>query len=82
MTTSLIDQIIQSFADCMSREAAQRVVTLRADEATQAQLDSLAEKANLGILTDHEKANYDRLLAMIHFVSLLQARARKLLKCD
>jgi hypothetical protein len=80
MVTSLIDQIIEPFADCMSPEAAQRVVTFRADEATQARLDSLADRANLGILTESEKADYDRLLAEIHFISLLQARARKLLK--
>jgi hypothetical protein len=77
---SLIDQIIEPFAECMSREAAQRVVTLRADEATQTKLESLAEKANLGVLSASEKADYDRLLAEIHFVALLQARARKLLK--
>lgn len=80
MSTSLLDQVIEPFADCMSREVAQRLVAVRADEATQARLDALAEKANFGTLTDEEKADYDRLLATIHFVSLLQARARKLLK--
>jgi len=80
MSTTLIDQLIEPFADCMSRDAARQVMALRADEQMQAQLDSLAAKANLGTLTASEKTDYDQLLAMIHFVALFQARARKLLK--
>jgi len=76
----MLDQIIEPFAQCMTPEAAQRVITFRADPQTQAELDELAHKANLGLLTESERAEYDRQLAMIHFVSMLQARARLLLK--
>lgn len=80
MSPTLLDQLIEPFAQCMTPEAAHRVAALRADEATQSHLDELADKANLGVLTAEEKAEYDRLLAMIHFISLLQARARRLLR--
>lgn len=80
MSLTLLDQIIEPFAQCMTQEAAERVAALRADAATQSRLDELADKANLGVLTDEERTDYDRLLAMIHFVSLLQARARRLLR--
>lgn len=80
MTTSLLDQAIEPFASLMTREAAEQLNAVRADSATQARLDELADKANLGTLTEQEKAEYDRHLAMIRFISLLQARARLLLK--
>ena len=80
MRNSLLSQIVDLISDGISLEAARRIVAIRADEVTQAKLDSLADKANLGILTESEKADYDRVLVAIHFVSLLQARARSLLR--
>ncbi|WP_145098625.1 hypothetical protein [Anatilimnocola aggregata] len=78
MSTSLFEQIIEPFAECLTPEAAQKIVAIRADAATQARIDELADKANHGLLTEAEKADYDRYLATSHFVSLLQARARKI----
>ena len=80
MTTSLFDQIIEPFAACLTRDAAQKIADARADAATQAQLDDLAEKANRGVLSDTEKEQYQRLLALFHVVSLLQIRAKRILK--
>ena len=80
MTTSLFDQIIELFAACLTRDAAQKIADARADAATQAQLDDLAEKANRGVLSDTEKEQYQRLLALFHVVSLLQIRAKRILK--
>ena len=80
MSDTLLDRLIDPFAECLTPEAARRIVTLKADDETQARIDELAEKANRGILTSDESADYDRYLAAFHFVTAMQARARRLLR--
>lgn len=77
--STLLDSIIEPFADCLTPQSAERIVRLRADEVLQARVDLLADKANLGELTDLERAEYDRYLAAFHFVTLMQLRARRFL---
>jgi hypothetical protein len=79
-TASILERMIEPFAECLTRDAAQKIVDLRADDATQAEFDDLAEKANRGVLTLDERAEYERLLAALHVVSVLQVRARRILK--
>jgi hypothetical protein len=79
MNTTLLDRLAEPFAECLTPEAARKVAALRADDAMQARVDELAEKANRGTLTDAEGAEYDRYLAAYHFVTVMQAKARRLL---
>ena len=80
MSTTLLDSIIEPFAECLTIDAAKKIVALRADAVTQARVDELADKANLGTLTSEERAEYDQYLATFHFVTIMQARARRLLQ--
>ena len=80
MAESILDDIIEPFAECLTENAAKKIVALRAGSKLQGRIDELAEKANLGCLSDKEKSEYDRYLAAYHFVSLMQARARRFLK--
>lgn len=80
MVTTYLDQLVEPFAECLTPEAARRIVDLRASESLQSQVTSLSEKANLGTLTEAEKEEYDRYLAAYHFATIVQARTRKLLK--
>lgn len=61
-------------------DAARKVIGLRADDAMQSRVDELAAKANAGTLSEAEKLEYDEYLAAFHFVTILQARARRMLK--
>ena len=79
MTTAFLDLLIEPFAECMTPTAAQKIVALRADAQTQQIIDDLADKANQGTLTPVEQAEYDQYLAAFHFVTVMQARARRLL---
>lgn len=45
-TTQILDQVLDPFIDCLTLEAARKIVTLRADPVAQARLDQLAERAN------------------------------------
>jgi hypothetical protein len=80
MSTTFLDQFVDPVAEVLTPEAAKRIAELRASPELQADLDDLAEKANRGTLTEDEKAKYDRYLAAFHFISILQARARKILR--
>jgi hypothetical protein len=80
MNTTLLDQIIEPFAECLTQEAARKIVAIRADEELQQRVDALADKANAGTLTESEQSEYDRYLAAFHFVTILQARARRFIK--
>jgi hypothetical protein len=76
---TLLDRLIEPFAECLTPEAARRIAELRAEPSLQRRIDELAEKANRGVLNEDEKAEYDRYLAAFHFVTILQTRARRLL---
>ncbi|HUE71858.1 MAG TPA: hypothetical protein VMP01_13315 [Pirellulaceae bacterium] len=60
-------------------EVAQRLVALRADPATQKQLDEWGEKANEGTLTPAERQQYEGYVEAIDFIAILQAKARRVL---
>lgn len=80
MNAILLRQIIEPFAECLTQESARKIVEIRADEKLQQRVDALADKANAGTLTESEKSEYDRYLSAFHFVSILQARARRFIK--
>jgi hypothetical protein len=80
MTTTLLDGVLDPMADCLTPEAARRIAELRADPATQAKLDEFADKANEGLLSPDERAEFDRMLTAFHVITIMQARARTLLE--
>jgi hypothetical protein len=77
---SFLDALLEPLTESMSRDQASKIAALRADEVTQAWIDDLATKANQGTLTEQERADYDSFLAFYRFISVLQARAQRLLK--
>ena len=79
-TTTLLDGLIEPLAECLTLESARKIAALRLDEAEQARLDVLADKANRGALSTEEKAEYDGFLGVYHVITLVQARARRLLR--
>jgi hypothetical protein len=80
MSTAVIDRVLDPFTECLSPDVARRIVDLRADREVQEALDRLAEKANEGTLSEAERAEYEEYLQVLHFVTILQAKARRYLK--
>ena len=76
---AVLDSLLAPVARCLTAEAAARLVSLRADEKTQARLDELADKANEGELTEDEHAEYASYVSAMNLIGVLQARARRLL---
>jgi hypothetical protein len=77
---NVLDRVLDPFMECLTPEVARNVVNLRADARTQARLDELADKANEGNLSAEDEAVYDRYLEALHFVTILQAKARTFLQ--
>jgi len=78
-THSILDRILEPLTECLTPEVARRVVAFRADEQTQQRLDELAERANEGLLSVAEQAEYRSYIEAIDLVSILQAKAQALL---
>lgn len=71
-----LDRLLDPIAGCLSPDVAAKVADLRADDAMQARIDYLAQRANEGLLTDEEREEYAGYLHAIDVISVLQAKAR------
>jgi hypothetical protein len=76
-TTDALDGLLDPLSRCLDDESARRVVELRTDPAVQAKVDVLAERANEGLLTDDERAEYEALINAADFISILKLKARR-----
>jgi hypothetical protein len=74
-----LDRLLDPFAKCLTAEVARQFVELRPDAQTQGRIDELAAKANEGTLSPAERIEYERYVEAIDVVSILQAKARKVL---
>lgn len=75
-----IERLVMPLEDCLTVETAQQIIALRADAELQAEVDQLADKANVGTLTDEERTRYEEIIHFSQFVTLLQLRARELVE--
>ena len=76
---SILDQLLTPLGDCLTPEVAQLLVDLHASADVQVRLEELADKSTEGQLSDAERAEYATAVAAIEFISVLQAKARRLL---
>ena len=76
----VLDRLLNPIRDVLTPEVAQAIADLRADAATQGRLDDLAERHHEGQLTPEELTEYQSLVSGINLISVLQAKARSVLK--
>jgi hypothetical protein len=81
-TTELLEQVLDPFVDCLTPEAARKIVALRAEPAVQTRLDQLADRANAGLLTPEERLEYEKFRATFHMITILQSKARQILNAN
>ena len=79
-TTAALNRVFDPISRCLTPAVARRIVKLRADPDLDARIHELAAKANEGLLTAAERAEYDTYVRAIHFFTVLQSKARRLLK--
>lgn len=76
----ILDQLLSPLGDCLTPESAQKVADLRADESLQTRIHELGQKSNQGDLSDVERDEYETVVRYTNFISILQSKARKLLR--
>lgn len=74
-----LDRLLDPIRNALTPDAARAIADLRADAATQARLDDLAERHHESLLTEAELAEYQSLVDGLNLVSVLQAKARSVL---
>jgi len=75
--TAVLDRMLEPV---MTEEFARYLVGLRADSATQARVDELADKANEGLLSRDERDEYEAYITANDIIAILQAHARRALR--
>ena len=77
---SALDRLLGPFSDCLNREAAERIVQFRIDDAVQARADELAERANEDSLTPDERTEYQDYVDAADLIGFFKLKARRLLQ--
>ena len=78
-TTLALDRLVGPFGDCLTPEAARRLLALKADAKLQARVAYLAARNSEGLLTPEERAEYGNYVNFGTFVAILNSKARQLL---
>ena len=76
---TVLDEVLEPVARCFTPDVAREIAALRAASTLQVRLDELAGKANEGELTEEERVQYEAYVEAIDVISILQAKARKIL---
>ena len=79
-STPILDQLLSPLGDCLTVESAQKVVDLKASDSLQERIHELGRKCSNGELTDQEREEYETFVRFTNFVSILQSKARQILK--
>jgi len=76
----ILERLLEPLARSLTPAAARGLVNFQADPEIQARIAELAEKCNEGQLSSDERAEYERYVQAIDLISILQSKARRLLK--
>ena len=74
---TVLDGLLDPLSRCLNVESARRVVELRVAPPVQERIDTLAQRANEGLLTDDERAEYEAVINAADFISILKLKARQ-----
>ena len=80
MNTTVLDRFLDPVVSCLTPDVAQSIASIGIDAQTQARLDELADKANLGALTEEERVEYEEYIEGMDLIGILKAKARKVLE--
>ena len=73
---TVLNLMLDPISRCFDAESARKLIDLRFDPAVQERVDALAEKANEGLLTEPERAEYEAYINTDDFIAILQLKAR------
>jgi hypothetical protein len=77
-----LQELIDPLGRCLTPEVARRIVQLRAPPQLDARIQEMGRRCNDGRLSPEERADYETIARFVKFISVLQSKARALLKND
>ncbi len=80
--SSVLDLMLDPISRCFDAESARKLVDLPMDPAVQERVDVLAEKANDGLLTEAERAEYEAYINTDDFIAILKLKAKRYLHAN
>jgi hypothetical protein len=78
-TVSYLDRFLDPVTESLTPELARTIIGLRIDPELQEHIAQLREKANVGMLTPEEEAEYKDFVEAVEIVSIIQCKARRFL---
>jgi hypothetical protein len=71
-----LDGLLEPLSRCLDAASARRILDLKVDPPVQERIDTLAERANEGTLSDNERSEYEALINAADFISILKIKAQ------
>jgi hypothetical protein len=71
------DGILDSLSRCLDTESANRVIDMEIGPEVQARVNVLAQRANEGLLTAEERAEYEAFVNLDDILTILRLKARR-----
>lgn len=78
----VLDGLLDPLSRCLDAESTRRVAKFRVAPQVQKRIDVLAERANNGLLSEEERAEYEALINAADFISILKVKAQRNLKSN
>ena len=77
--TPFLERLVDPLGECLTPEAARRLLSLKADRKLQARVDYLAGRCSKGTISPAERVEYGNYVSYSTFVATLKSKARQLL---
>ena len=78
----VLDGLLDPLSRCLDVESTRRVAEFRVAPQVQKRIDVLAERANNGLLSEEDRAEYEALINAADFISILKVKARRQLEVE
>ena len=75
--TSVLDELLEPLSRCLDSDSARRLIDLKATPHVQERINVLAGRANQGTLTPEETSEYEALINVADFISILKLKAEQ-----
>jgi hypothetical protein len=77
--TAALDRMLEPFGHCLNVEAARRIVEMQTDPLVKERVEVLAERANEGLLTEEERAEYKTYVDVDDVLTIIKLKAQRFL---
>lgn len=82
LASGVLDSLLDPLSRCLDTGSARRVAAFRIAGNVQERVDALAERANEGLLSDEERAEYEAVVNASDIIEILKLKALRNLESN